>query len=374
MSSEINLDTHIRDIVDLFHREEIRDAVLCAHSYGGWPVSGALEHLGGRVSAVVFLDAHVPNDGDLGMNSSHHRPQIELALREGRPSHAPPRAATFALRPENCAYVDSMMTPQPVGVSQQAIRLTGARDLVKQKIYIRAAGFPSLKFDRYRDAAQANGWEVREIACGHEIMIDEPEQLTAMLLGICQDDAAAAVEVTQGGVHGTHHVILVNERDEEIGTMARSEAHQKGLFHRIAVIYVENAKGQILVQVRKKNSLLDHSSAGHVDPGESYADAARRELAEELGIMGVKLIRLGHGRSLSTRSPDGNISAHVFDVFWCSAAPGDLQTTEVADVFWRDPYAVLTDMEQDRQAARHTEGFKASLPIYLEARERQSPC
>jgi isopentenyldiphosphate isomerase len=265
-----------------------------------------------------------------------------------------------------------MMTPQPVGVSQQPIRLTGARDLVKQKVYIRAAGFPSLKFDRYRDAARENGWEVREVACGHDVMVDEPEQLAAMLLAVCRDDAAAAFEATQGGVHAIHHVVIVDEHDEEIGTMPRSEAHQKGLFHRIAMIYVENAEGEILVQVRKKNGMLDHSSAGHVDPGESYADAARRELAEELGITGVQLMRLGHGRSLSPRSADGNTSAHVFDIFRCNAAPGELQATEVADVFWRDPYAVLADMEVDRHSARYAEGFKASLPIYLKARKSNS--
>ena len=45
-------------------------------------------------------------------------------------------------------------------------------------------------------------------------------------------------------------VIVVNEKDEEIGTMPMSEAHKNGTPHRIAITYVENTAGQFLVQVR----------------------------------------------------------------------------------------------------------------------------
>src|SRR5437868_7491531 len=41
LSNEITLDTHIADIVEVFEREDLQDAVLVAHSYGGWPTSGA---------------------------------------------------------------------------------------------------------------------------------------------------------------------------------------------------------------------------------------------------------------------------------------------------------------------------------------------
>ena len=91
-------------------------------------------------------------------------------------------------------------------------------------------------------------------------------------------------------------VVLVNEKDEVIGTLSRAEAHKRGAPHRIAVVYVENSRGEVLVQVRM-NGRLDHSSAGHVDPGEEYVDTAKRELREELGIDSVELRRVGHGVS-----------------------------------------------------------------------------
>lgn len=84
-------------------------------------------------------------------------------------------------------------------------------------------------------------------------------------------------------------VIVVDENDQVVGTMDKAEAHRTGVLHRIAVVYVENPAGQILVQVRS-NGRLDHSAAGHVDVGESYLEAAQRELHEELGVSGVELI------------------------------------------------------------------------------------
>ena len=60
LSNSINLDTHIADIVNLFKWEDLRNAVLVAHSYGGWPVSGAIEQLLDRVSSIVYVDAFMP--------------------------------------------------------------------------------------------------------------------------------------------------------------------------------------------------------------------------------------------------------------------------------------------------------------------------
>ncbi len=163
-------------------------------------------------------------------------------------------------------------------------------------------------------------------------------------------------------------VVVVNEQDEITGIMAKSEAHRNGTPHRIAVTYVENAAGQILVQVRMDGS-LDHSAAGHVEPGESYHDAAQRELAEELGITGVSLTPAGHGVPHETHTNDGSIKTHVFDIFRCVADFGQLQREEVAGVFWADPAEVLLNMKKER--SKYAGGFLESLPIYLDRRRSQ---
>jgi isopentenyldiphosphate isomerase len=76
-------------------------------------------------------------------------------------------------------------------------------------------------------------------------------------------------------------VIWVDEQDNILGSVTLDKAHLDGLLHRIAVVYLTNDLGQILIQERD-DGRLDHSAAGHVDIGESYLEAAKRELAEEL--------------------------------------------------------------------------------------------
>lgn len=164
-------------------------------------------------------------------------------------------------------------------------------------------------------------------------------------------------------------VVVVNEHDEEIGVMPKEQAHADGTPHRIAVTYVEDGMGKFLVQVRMSGT-LDHSSAGHVHPGETYEEAARRELEEELGISNVALTRIGHGVTLNEVAPhDGGVRTHVFDVFTCVAEPGRLQEDEVKGVFWAVPDEILADMSNSETEARYAGGFITSLPIYISSKQ-----
>src|SRR6266516_2207916 len=63
-SPQVNLTTHIADVVNAVWYEDLSDIVLLGYSYGGAVVTGALEHIGDRVRHLVYLDAFVPGDGD----------------------------------------------------------------------------------------------------------------------------------------------------------------------------------------------------------------------------------------------------------------------------------------------------------------------
>ena len=159
-------------------------------------------------------------------------------------------------------------------------------------------------------------------------------------------------------------VVVVNEKDEVIGTMPRAEAHKNGIPHRIVVVYVENPKGEILVQVRMTGR-LDHSSAGHVDPGEEYIDTAKRELKEELGMENIELNLVGHGVSEENVYGIDGHRVHVMQIFSCVGEPGKLQKEEVRDVYWADPKEVLAEMLEKPNDMKFSGGFRVSLPIYL---------
>src|SRR6266481_9905930 len=60
----VGLGTHIRDVVNHVLYEDLDEIVLVGFSYGGFVVTGALEHIAERISHLVYLDAFVPGDGD----------------------------------------------------------------------------------------------------------------------------------------------------------------------------------------------------------------------------------------------------------------------------------------------------------------------
>ncbi len=85
----------------------------------------------------------------------------------------------------------------------------------------------------------------------------------------------------------TESLDVVNEKDEVVEQLPRGEIHARGLRHRAVHVFLQNKKGDIYLQYRSHlkdthAEKWDSSASGHVDPGESYAACARREMWEEL--------------------------------------------------------------------------------------------
>lgn len=88
-------------------------------------------------------------------------------------------------------------------------------------------------------------------------------------------------------------VILVNEKDEVVGTMEKMEAHRKALLHRAFSVFIFNQRGEMLLQQRALNKyhsggLWTNACCSHPNPGEETLVAAERRLQEEMGF-GVEL-------------------------------------------------------------------------------------
>ena len=84
-------------------------------------------------------------------------------------------------------------------------------------------------------------------------------------------------------------VILVDERDKELGVMEKLEAHKKGLLHRAISVFILNAEEKFLLQRRAMEKyhspgLWTNTACSHPMPGESTLEASTRRLKEEMGI------------------------------------------------------------------------------------------
>ncbi|MBI4276421.1 NUDIX domain-containing protein [Candidatus Uhrbacteria bacterium] len=160
-------------------------------------------------------------------------------------------------------------------------------------------------------------------------------------------------------------VVFVDEEDNERGLVTRERAHRDALLHRIVVVYVVRENGYILIQERMSGR-LDHSSAGHVDPGEDYLTAAKRELKEELS-MACALTELGKIATADVeREVGGHNIRHMSMIYMCHGEPGALAKGEVKSVFWADPKKIQEDMQSDPGNEKYCGGFKTSLKFYLE--------
>jgi isopentenyl-diphosphate Delta-isomerase len=88
---------------------------------------------------------------------------------------------------------------------------------------------------------------------------------------------------------GNEAVDLVDERDTVVGVSTVGECLERGLLHRAVAVIVTRANGRLLLQERSRRDQWHPgrwtlSSTGHVKKGESYEEAASRELMEELGL------------------------------------------------------------------------------------------
>lgn len=180
LSKDINLDTHIADIANLAEWEDLTDICLVAWSYAGFPASGALERIGSRVSSIVWVDAMKPSDGQ------SFRDLVPFKAEDGAISIPAPKATRpdAFQDPKDAAWFLSKATAQPIGTWLQPVKLSGAREKVAKKTYIRLPKFPMAALDKaFAECKADNSWTVLEnTTSGHPVMINEPDWLTDVLL------------------------------------------------------------------------------------------------------------------------------------------------------------------------------------------------
>jgi pimeloyl-ACP methyl ester carboxylesterase len=174
-SDSINLSTHIDDIVNEITWKDLNGVVLVGHSYGGMVITGVAERIRERIAAIVYLDAFLPEDGqalaDLSSRSQWPAPVV--------PS---PKAAAFRVNAKDAAWVDSKTTPHPTHCFTEKLRVSGAYQKIARRLYIRALDFPMPHFDAALARCRADRtWQTIELKCGHDVMLDQPAELVAIL-------------------------------------------------------------------------------------------------------------------------------------------------------------------------------------------------
>jgi pimeloyl-ACP methyl ester carboxylesterase len=192
-SAKINLSTHISDVANLIRWEELTNVILCGHSYAGWVISGVADRIPDRIRALVYLDAFVIEDGECFFD---HLPPAEAERRRQQAKMTgegwkvdPLQAEIFKVNERDRAWVNTQCTVQPIGTFEERLNLRDGIQQISDITHILCTGWERTPFPASHERAKRRGWKTRTMACGHEAMLDSPEEVVALLTEMASDNA-----------------------------------------------------------------------------------------------------------------------------------------------------------------------------------------
>jgi pimeloyl-ACP methyl ester carboxylesterase len=198
----ITIADHATEVVQWLREHDLHDSVLVGHSYAGNVISvvadrlkaSALHGIGADRTLVkhyVFLDAIVPLPSAKEWRwCDSHSDELKTArlaaIREHGGFLPAPAATAFGLmRQADEDMLERLLTPMPGACYTEPVqfRFGGTRGLSRSYIAATAPPYASLRTVQERVRSEP-GWAYREIACGHDAMLDLPEELAELLLAL----------------------------------------------------------------------------------------------------------------------------------------------------------------------------------------------
>lgn len=194
LSPQVNLDTHIDDVINLLEYEELENVVLVGHSYAGIVISGVADRAGARLRQLVYLDSLLLEPGK-SLFSDFPQAVVDQRLQTIRDTGAGvgaaaawPPAAFGVTDPADAAWVKRRMTAQPVGTYLQTLVLKNALGNDLHKTYIDCTVAPIATLEPTKAKVRADtSWQTRTLATGHDAMIISPGLLSALLIDLSRE-------------------------------------------------------------------------------------------------------------------------------------------------------------------------------------------
>jgi pimeloyl-ACP methyl ester carboxylesterase len=184
----ISLGTHIRDVVNHVLYEDLDEIVLVGFSYGGFVVTGALEHIAERVSHLVYLDAFVPSNGETVWSHLGREARAKIELGQDWLLTGPVREYDS---PAEAEWMGARRTTHPIGSLTEPVFLSQPLESFPfTRTYIKATQAPEGDIGNEafwraaRHAKESLAWRYYEIATNHMVANNRPEELARLLADI----------------------------------------------------------------------------------------------------------------------------------------------------------------------------------------------
>jgi pimeloyl-ACP methyl ester carboxylesterase len=193
---QIDLETHITDVMAAMDAEEMSEVVLVVHSYAGMLGTAVADRRPERLRHLVYVDAVLPKPGE-SWSSTHASAtrNVRMAAALAHPLHAfpAPDPSVFGLSDADHAWVQRRQTPHPGGPYTHALAFDPQRVASVPRTFINctAPGLATIDASRQRmadpkfwDGAWLPNSRVVNMATGHDPMVSDPEGLLAHLLSV----------------------------------------------------------------------------------------------------------------------------------------------------------------------------------------------
>lgn len=158
-------------------------------------------------------------------------------------------------------------------------------------------------------------------------------------------------------------IAWVDEQDNLLGSLVRSDLRRRGLIGRCTFIFLFNSAGELCVHRRTLSKAMypgfwDTAAGGMVAAHESYAESAARELEEELGVSGVELTAHDH---FYFEDGDSRLWCTSFSAVWDGLLR--IQPEEVMEARFLPLATVLQEAEQKPYCPDAQEGLRRYLAL-----------
>ncbi len=174
-STNIDLDTHIQDIVNVIVWEDLHDVVLVGHSYGGMVITGVADRVPDRIRRLVYVDAFVPNDGECA-NAIRGHTGIDQPITNG---FVIPTWMTNSPPPPHDVPHPAKTFSQPISLKNQAL---AAKLPTTYILTVDKGKTPEEdEFHPFYQRAQARGWTTIIMEGDHNVQRSHPKELVALI-------------------------------------------------------------------------------------------------------------------------------------------------------------------------------------------------
>lgn len=180
---DIDLDTHIQDIVNVLAFEELQNVILTGHSYGGMVITGVAEQVPERLSHLVYIDAFVPRDGESAwtlmaevLPSAALDAMEQMVETDGAGWYLPPPPK----RSDGRDFPEGR--PQPIKTLKQTLSIANPKAAALPRTFIYCSDNPpDYPFETTANRAKASGMRYYDLPTNHSVFDTMPGEITAIL-------------------------------------------------------------------------------------------------------------------------------------------------------------------------------------------------